>query len=195
MQWCWKRLRHIHCRWWHWDYLCHAWSWGHTARTKPYHVIIIHFQFWLSKNPAHAGRHHIYYVFALWLRNILANHWEHNQMLQAWMSLERVPLIHLSRWQSIKNETRLQTFKMSMCLLPDRKNCGLCMRQECWECFPHHRGLVIPTCMSGSVTSGFLWSRWGGKRSRHSRCMRNSLFCVCGKRPMRYHEILQHFTN
>ena len=42
----------------------------------------------------------------------------------------------------------------------------------------------VPWCMPGSKTSGFLWSRWCGKRSRHSRCMRNPQFCVSGKRPM-----------
>ena len=39
-------------------------------------------------------------------------------------------------------------------------------------------------CMPGSLTSGFLWSRWQGKRSRHSRRMRNPQFYVSGKRPM-----------
>ena len=38
-------------------------------------------------------------------------------------------------------------------------------------------------CMPGSLTSGFLWSRWRGKRSRHSRRMRNKHFYVSGKRP------------
>ena len=38
--------------------------------------------------------------------------------------------------------------------------------------------------VSGSLTNGFLWSRWRGKRSRHSRCMRNPQFCVSGKRPI-----------
>ena len=38
---------------------------------------------------------------------------------------------------------------------------------------------------AGSLTSGFLWSRWRGKRSRHSRRMRNPQFHVSGKRPMR----------
>ena len=38
----------------------------------------------------------------------------------------------------------------------------------------------VPWCMLGSLTSGFLWSRWQGKRSRHSRCMHNSQFCVSG---------------
>ena len=42
----------------------------------------------------------------------------------------------------------------------------------------------VPWCMPGSLTSGFLWSRWRGKRSRHSRCMRNPQFYVSGKRPM-----------
>ena len=40
----------------------------------------------------------------------------------------------------------------------------------------------VPWCMPGSLTSGLLWSRWRGKRSRHSRCMRNSQFYVSGKR-------------
>ena len=38
--------------------------------------------------------------------------------------------------------------------------------------------------MPGSLTSGFLWSRWRGKRSRHSRRMRSPQFYVSGKRPM-----------
>ena len=42
----------------------------------------------------------------------------------------------------------------------------------------------MPWCMPGSLTSGFLLSRWSGKRSRHSRRMRNPQFYVSGKRPM-----------
>ena len=42
----------------------------------------------------------------------------------------------------------------------------------------------VPWCMPGSLTSGFLWSRRRGKRSRHSRRMRNSQLCLSGKRPM-----------
>ena len=42
----------------------------------------------------------------------------------------------------------------------------------------------VPWCMPGSLTSGFLWSRWQGKRSRHFRRMRNPQFYVYGKRPM-----------
>ena len=50
----------------------------------------------------------------------------------------------------------------------------------------HHGTCVthVPWCMSGSQTSGFLWSRWRAKRSRHSRCMRNPQFYVSGKRPI-----------
>ena len=48
----------------------------------------------------------------------------------------------------------------------------------------HHGTCVahVPWCISGSLT-GFLWSRWRGKRSRHYRCMRNPQFYVPGKRP------------
>ena len=50
----------------------------------------------------------------------------------------------------------------------------------------HHgaRVMHVPWCMPGSLTSGFLWCRWQGKRSRHSRRMHNPQFYVSGKRPM-----------
>ena len=48
----------------------------------------------------------------------------------------------------------------------------------------HHGTCVthVPWCIPGSLTSNFLWSRWRGKRSRHSRHMCNQQFCVSGKR-------------
>ena len=42
----------------------------------------------------------------------------------------------------------------------------------------------VPWCMPGSLTSDFFWNRWRGKRSRHSRRMRNPQFYVSGKRPI-----------
>ena len=50
----------------------------------------------------------------------------------------------------------------------------------------HHGTCVrhVPQCMPGSLTSAFLWNRWRGKQSRHSRCMRNPQFYASGKRPM-----------
>ena len=50
----------------------------------------------------------------------------------------------------------------------------------------HHDTCVthVPLCMPGSLTSSFLWNRRRGKRSRHSRRMRNLQFYVSGKRPM-----------
>ena len=80
--------------------------------------------------------------------------------------------------------------------LPDSQNYGSRMRRECWEHSPRHRGLAIPTsikdtclthvpwCMQWSLTSGFLWSQWRGKRSRHSRRMGNPQFYASRKRPM-----------
>ena len=47
------------------------------------------------------------------------------------------------------------------------------------KCLTH-----VPWCMPGSLTNGFLWSQWRGKRSRHSGRMRNPQFYVSGKRPM-----------
>ena len=50
----------------------------------------------------------------------------------------------------------------------------------------HHGTCVthLSWCMPGSLTSGVLWGRWRGKRSRHSRHMRNPHFYVSSKRPM-----------
>ena len=48
-----------------------------------------------------------------------------------------------------------------------------------------HQGTCVThvlCCMPGSLTSGFLWNRWRGKRSRHSRRLRNPRFYVSGKR-------------
>ena len=44
-----------------------------------------------------------------------------------------------------------------------------------------HHG-TCATHVPWSLTRGFLWSRWRGKRSRHSRDMRNPQFYVSGKR-------------
>ena len=70
------------------------------------------------------------------------------------------------------------------------------MRRECRERFSrpppvsdpdmHHGTCVthVPWCMTGLLASGFFWSWWRGKRSRHSRRMRNPQFHVSGKRPI-----------
>ena len=42
----------------------------------------------------------------------------------------------------------------------------------------------VPWCMPGSLTSVFLWSKWRGKRSRHSRRMHKPQFYVSGKKPI-----------
>ena len=50
-----------------------------------------------------------------------------------------------------------------------------------------HQGTCVthaPWCMPGSLTSGFLRSRWRGKRSRHSWRMHNPQVYVSGKRPI-----------
>ena len=50
----------------------------------------------------------------------------------------------------------------------------------------HHGTCIthVPWCISESLTSGFLWSLWWRKRSRHSQHMRNPQFNVSDKRPM-----------
>ena len=48
----------------------------------------------------------------------------------------------------------------------------------------HHGTCVmhVPWCTPGALTSGFLWSQWRGKRSRHSRRMpiHNFMYLVRG---------------
>ena len=60
----------------------------------------------------------------------------------------------------------------------------------------HHGTCVthVPWCMPGSLTSGFLWIRWRGKRSRHSRRMRNPHFYESGKKPMETRSALPAFS-
>ena len=55
----------------------------------------------------------------------------------------------------------------------------------------HHDTCVtyVPWCNPASLNSGFLWSRWRGKHSRHSWRMRNPHFYVSGKRPMGWKHI------
>ena len=48
--------------------------------------------------------------------------------------------------------------------------------------------------MSGSLTCGFLSSRWRGKRSRHSRLMCNRRFYVSGKRPITETTLLVNYS-
>ena len=52
---------------------------------------------------------------------------------------------------------------------------------------PRISGTFSPPSRLGSQTSGFLWSRWRGRRSRHSRNMRNPQSYVSQKRPMVAH--------
>ena len=53
----------------------------------------------------------------------------------------------------------------------------------------HHGTCVthVPWCMPGLLASGFFWSPWRGKRSRHS--WRNPQFYVSGKRPIERQDI------
>ena len=49
-----------------------------------------------------------------------------------------------------------------------------------------HHGMCVthvPWCVAGILSSGFLWSRWRGKRARLSRRMSNQQICTSGKRP------------
>ena len=56
----------------------------------------------------------------------------------------------------------------------------------------HHGTCVthVSWCMPGSLTPGFLWIRPGGKRSRHSRRMRNPQFSYLVRGPYKKRKFL-----
>ena len=98
-----------------------------------------------------------------------------------------------SRWLVFVSCTYSINYNIGcMGLLPDMWYCGLRMRRECRERFRrqwlqrkplvsdpgmHHGTCVmhVPWCMSGSLTP-----QWRGKRSRHSRRMRNFMYLARG---------------
>ena len=69
--------------------------------------------------------------------------------------------------------------RSSMASMPPPQVCDPDMHHD--TCVTH-----VPWCMTGSLIGGFLWSRQRGKRSRHSRHMRNPQFYVSCKRPMAF---------
>ena len=83
-----------------------------------------------------------------------------------------------------------------MDILPDTYNCGLRMPgtfsppPRVSDPDMYHGTCVthvpwcLPASLTSALTSGYLWSRWRGKRSLHSRCTGNPQFNVSGKRPM-----------
>ena len=89
------------------------------------------------------------------------------------------PLLHSTAWASY--ETR----KIAGCACAGMPGT---LPPPPWVSDPdmHHGTCVmhVPWCMSESLTSCFLWSRWWGKRSRHSRRMLNQQFYVSGMRPI-----------
>ena len=53
----------------------------------------------------------------------------------------------------------------------------------------------VPRCTPGSLTNGFLWVQWQGKRSRHTRRMCNPQFYVSGKRPITLRSCERHIVS
>ena len=111
-----------------------------------------------------------------------------------WVGLGVLPNICRSNWwlESVYREwPSCQIRKIAGCACAG--NAGNVFSPRLGSCPDMHHGTGvthIPWCMSELLTSGFLWSRWRGKRSRHSRRMRNPQFCVSGMRP-----ILSKVTN
>ena len=86
--------------------------------------------------------------------------------------LEDGPLVRYLKLRVAHAPVMLESFSPPPRVSDPDMHHGMCAKHVSWF-------------MPGSLTSGFLWSRWRGKRSRHSRRMRNPQFYVSGKRPMR----------
>ena len=54
----------------------------------------------------------------------------------------------------------MERFDDGMGLLPGMSKCGLCMRRECRERFPRHRGLAISTCITVHACHDPCRDRW-----------------------------------
>ena len=89
--------------------------------------------------------------------------------------------------------TSLQRSKWASC--PIREIAGCACAGNAWIVFPttlgwrsrhasQHVRHALVVMHVGALTSGVFWSRWPGKRSRHSRRMHNPQFNVSGKRPI-----------
>ena len=82
----------------------------------------------------------------------------------------------------IFNEPLTRYIKLRVAHARSDMHQGTCVKHMLW-------------CMLGSLTSGFLWSRWREKRSRPSRRMRKTQFYVYGKRPIRHSPKLNQFKS
>ena len=81
------------------------------------------------------------------------------------------PLAKYVKLQVVHAPGMLGTFSPPPRLRDPDLNHGKCVRH-------------VPWCMPGPLSSGFLWSRWRGKRSRHLQRMHNLQFYVSVRRPV-----------
>ena len=127
--------------------------------------------------------------------------WTHQPCYQGGLTFRR---IYSSRtlWRSYRSVNYIivdsiygsTQFPQPMGLLPKTQNCRLRMPRECRKRFLRHRPQRKPlvsnpgmhearAVMHAEIANPWWW----GKRSPHSRCMRNPQFYVSGKRPMLVH--------
>ena len=96
-------------------------------------------------------------------------------------------------WIPTKQARDKESVSMASCQI--RKIAGCACAGNAGEFFPHHRGLAIPSCITArayarTVMHTEIANWWfplksvAGKRSRHSRRMRNPQYYVSGKRPI-----------
>ena len=100
--------------------------------------------------------------------------WSGLPVISLWcnMASEYGPLARYAKLRATHTPKMPGTFSPPLWVSDPDMQHGTCVAHVSW-------------CMPGSLTIGFLWNRWRGIHSRHSRRMRNPQFCVSGKRPMR----------
>ena len=87
------------------------------------------------------------------------------------------PLVRYVKFRVAHAPWMLETFSPPPAVIDPDMHYGTCVTH-------------VPRCMSVSKTSSILWSWWRGKRSRHSKRMRNVQFYVSVKRPMMVTDIM-----
>ena len=116
-------------------------------------------------------------IFTATLKKIATSSWSSMCSQHAVMSL-----VIFTAWRTTLALDRKSCLPWASCQICKIAGCA-CSRIP--ACITTRAVTHVPWCMPGSPTRGFLWRRWWGKRSRHSRRIRNPQFYVSGKRPMK----------
>ena len=120
---------------------------------------------------------------------LLIDCWHIYQIALIWMSLDHIgdkstlALLMTSCRQAVSHGPLARYIKLQVAHAPGMRG-TFSPPPRVSDPDMHHGTCVthMSWCMAGSLASGFRWSRWRGKRSRHSRRMHSVQFYVSGLR-------------